>query len=140
MILTLKRKYFKEEYTIGDLYLNGKWFCNTIEDKDRGLNDAMELKTIQREKIYGVTAIPTGRYKVSITYSSKYKKKMPLLENVKGFYGIRIHSGNTAKDSLGCIIVGENKKKGMVINSRVTYNKLMDILKDEKEIFIIIES
>lgn len=139
MILTLKRKYFKNDYTIGDLYTNGKWFCNTIEDKDRGLNSTMELKTIQREKVYGKTAIPTGRYKVSITYSPKYKKKMPLIENVKGFDGIRIHSGNTEKDSLGCIIVGENKKKGMVINSRVTYNKLMDILKDEKEIFIIIE-
>lgn len=139
MILTLKRKYFKEEYTIGDLYINGKWFCNTIEDKDRGLNNSMELKTIQREKVYGKTAIPTGRYKVSITYSPKYKKNMPLLENVKGFEGIRIHSGNTEKDSLGCIIVGENKKKGMVINSRVTYNKLMDILKNEKEIYIIIE-
>lgn len=139
MTLTLKRKYFKEEYTIGDLYINGKWFCNTIEDKDRGLNSTMELKTIQREKVYGKTAIPTGRYKVSITYSPKYKKNMPLLENVKGFEGIRIHSGNTEKDSLGCIIVGENKKKGMVINSRVTYNKLMNILKNEKEIYIIIE-
>lgn len=139
MILTLKRKYFKEEYTIGDLYINGKWFCNTIEDKDRGLNSTMELKTIQREKVYGKTAIPSGRYKVSITYSPKYKKNMPLIENVKGFEGIRIHSGNTEKDSLGCIIVGENKKKGMVINSRVTYNKLMDILKNEKEIYIIIE-
>lgn len=139
MTLTLKRKYKKNDYTIGDLYINGKWFCNTIEDKDRGLNDTMELKTIQREKVYGKTAIPTGRYKVSITYSPKYKKNMPLLENVKGFEGIRIHSGNTEKDSLGCIIVGENKKKGVVINSRVTYNKLMDILKNEKEIYIIIE-
>ena len=139
MTLTLKRKYFKEEYTIGDLYINGKWFCNTIEDKDRGLNSTMDLKTIQREKVYGKTAIPVGRYKVSITYSPKYKKNMPLLENVKGFEGIRIHSGNTEKDSLGCIIVGENKKKGMVINSRITYNKLMDILKNEKEIYIIIE-
>ena len=139
MILTLKRKYFKNDYTIGKLYANGKYFCDTIEDKDRGLNSTMELKTIQREKVYGKTAIPSGRYKVSITYSPKYKKNMPLLENVKGFEGIRIHSGNTEKDSLGCIIVGENKKKGMVINSRVTYNKLMDILKNEKEIYIIIE-
>lgn len=136
MILTLKRKWFKANYTIGDLYIDGIWFSNTLEDMDRGLDDSMDENEIKARKVYGETAIPYGTYKVSITYSPKYKKMMPLIENVKGFSGIRIHSGNTAKDSLGCIIVGKNKKVGMVLDSRETYNKLFDIIKDEKNITI----
>lgn len=136
MKIKVIRKYFNNDYTIGDLYIDDKWICNTIEDKDRALYDSMSEDDIKAKKVYGETAIPYGVYKVSITYSSKFKKMMPLVENVKGFSGIRIHSGNTAKDSLGCIIVGENKVKGKVINSRVTYAKLFDIIKDEKNITI----
>lgn len=139
MILTLKRKWFKENYTIGDLYIDGIWFSNTVEDKDRGLDDSMEESTIKSRKVYGETAIPLGTYKVEITYSPKFKKNLPLLYNVKGFEGIRIHSGNTAKDSLGCIIVGKNKKVGMVLDSRSTMTKLMKILTNTKEnIWLII--
>jgi len=130
------RKYFNNDYTIGDLYIDDKWICNTIEDKDRTLYDSMSEDDIKAKKVYGETAIPYGVYKVSITYSPKFKKMMPLIENVKGFSGIRIHSGNTAKDSLGCIIVGENKVKGKVINSRTTYAKLLSLIKSEKNITI----
>lgn len=136
MILTLKRIAFRYSYTIGKLYVDGVYVCDTIEDMDRGLNDSMDENEIKARKVYGETAIPYGTYKVSITYSPKYKKMMPLIENVKGFSGIRIHSGNTAKDSLGCIIVGKNKKVGMVLDSRETYNRLFDIIKDEKNITI----
>lgn len=128
MKLKLERKYKKPNYTIGNLYVNGKWFCNTIEDKDRGLSQDMPLDEIKKLKIKGETAIPTGTYSIIITYSPKYKKPMPLLLSVKGFEGIRIHSGNTARDTEGCLVVGENKEVGKVINSRYTFNKLFNIL------------
>lgn len=133
MIITVRRIAMKDTYTIGKLYIDGVYFCDTVEDKDRGLDDSMEESTIKSRKVYGETAIPLGTYKVEITYSPKFKKNLPLLYNVKGFEGIRIHSGNTAKDSLGCIIVGKNKKVGMVLDSRSTMTKLMKILTNTKE-------
>jgi hypothetical protein len=136
MNLKLVRKYRKETYTIGKLYVDGVYFCDVIEDKDRGLDDTMFLADIMVKKKYGETAIPYGTYKVEINYSPKYKRLMPQIMNVKGFGGIRIHSGNTAKDTLGCLIVGKNTKKGMVTESRATYNKLFALMKDEKDITI----
>lgn len=136
MNLKLVRKYRKETYTIGKLYVDGVYFCDTIEDKDRGLDDAMGLAEIMIKKRYGETAIPYGTYKVEITYSPKYKKLMPEIKNVKGFSGIRIHSGNTAKDTLGCLIIGRNTQVGMVTESRKTYNKLFALMKDAKDISI----
>ena len=136
MKLKLVRKYRKETYTIGKLYVDGVYFCDVIEDKDRGLDDSMVLADIMVKKKYGETAIPYGTYKVEINYSPKYKKLMPQIMNIKGFGGIRIHSGNTAKDTLGCLIVGKNTKKGMVTESRATYNKLFALMKDEKDITI----
>lgn len=136
MKLTLRRIAFRDAYTIGKLYIDGTYFCDTVEDKDRGLDDSMTVEEILKRKVYGETAIPYGTYEVQITYSPKYKKMMPLLLNVKGYSGIRIHSGNTAKDSLGCLIVGRNTKVGMVTESRVTYNKLFAIIKDAKELSI----
>jgi hypothetical protein len=138
MIITLIRRWFKQDYTIGDLYIDGNWFSNTVEDKDRGLDDSMTVDEIKKKKVYGETAIPYGTYKVSITYSPKFKKNLPLVEGVKGFEGIRIHSGNTAKDSLGCIIVGKNKKVGMVLDSRATMEKLMKVLNTKENIWLII--
>lgn len=136
MKLTLKRIAFKEKYTIGRLYIDGEYFCDTIEDKDRGLNNDMGLAEIMAKKRYGETAIPTGHYEVEITYSPKYKRMMPEIKGVKGFSGIRIHSGNTAKDTLGCLIVGKNTQIGMVTDSRKTYYKLFEILKGQKNITI----
>ena len=136
MKIKLVRKYRKENYTIGKLYLNGVYFCDTIEDRDRGLDDTMSVEEILRLKKYGTTCIPYGIYKVQITYSPKYKKLMPLIVNVKGFSGIRIHSGNTAADTLGCLIVGKNTQVGMVTQSRKTYNELFVILSKEKDITI----
>lgn len=136
MKLTLKRIAFKEKYTIGRLYIDGEYFCDTIEDKDRGLNNDMGLAEIMVKKRYGETAIPTGHYEVEITYSPKYKRMMPEIKDVKGFSGIRIHSGNTAKDTLGCLIVGKNTVVGMVTDSRKTYYKLFEILKGQKNITI----
>jgi hypothetical protein len=136
MKLKLKRIAFKPTYTIGRLFVDGKYVCDTIEDRDRGLTDTMTLEEIMRLKKYGETAIPYGTYRVQITYSPKFKKMMPILIGVKGFEGVRIHSGNTAKDSLGCLLVGRNTKVGMVTKSRKTYNMLYDLIKDQKNIII----
>lgn len=139
MTLTLDRKYKLPTYTIGKLYIDGEYFCDTLEDKDRGLTDNMTVSEISKIKIKKETAIPTGTYKITITYSNRFKKNMPLINDVKGFEGIRIHSGNTDKDTEGCILVGFNKTKGNVINSRDTYNKLFSILSKSNNITITIK-
>ena len=139
MILILDRKYKLPTYTIGKLYIDGEYFCDTLEDKDRGLTDGMTVSEISKIKIKKETAIPTGTYKVTITYSNRFKKNMPLINDVKGFEGIRIHSGNTDKDTEGCILVGFNKVKGNVINSRDTYNKLFSVLSKSNNITITIK-
>ena len=140
MDLKLIRRYRNDKYTIGDLYIDGVWFSNVLEDTDRGLTDDMSEEEIKKIKVYGKTAIPTGRYKVEVTYSPKFKRYLPILLDVKGFSGIRIHSGNTAEDTLGCLLVGFNKVKGQVINSRVTSDKLTALLRNcKEEISITIE-
>ena len=130
MKLKLKRIARKSDYTIGRLYINGHLFSDVLEDTDRGLQKDMTLEEIKKLKIKGRTAIPTGTYTIIITYSPKYKKQMPLLLSVPGFEGIRIHSGNTHKDTEGCLLVGENKEVGKVLNSRYTYNRLFTKLKE----------
>ena len=120
MKLTLKRIALKQTYTIGHLYIDGKYFCDTIEDKVRDLK--------KESKVKGQTAIPYGTYEVTWSYSPRFKKFTPRLQNVPQFSGVLIHSGNTAADTEGCIIVGENKVVGKVINSRVTVNKLYPLI------------
>lgn len=136
MKIKLVRIAFKETYTIGKLYVDGVYECDVIEDKDRGLDDSMTVNEILKRKIKGQTAIPTGHYNIEITYSPKYKRMMPLLIGVKGFSGIRIHSGNTAKDTEGCLLVGKNKQVGMVLESRDTYQGLFAMMQGEKNITI----
>ena len=130
MNITLNRIARKAKYTIGKLYINDQYFCDTLEDTDRGLTQSMTEQQIGSKKVYGETAIPTGTYRIIISYSNKFKKQMPLLLNIPGFAGIRIHSGNTEKDSLGCILVGKNKAVGKVLESRDTYSKLFSILQE----------
>ena len=139
MTLTLDRKYKLPTYTIGKLYIDEEYFCDTLEDKDRGLTDDMTVSEISKIKIKKETAIPTGTYKITITYSNRFKKNMPLINDVKGFEGIRIHSGNTNQDTEGCVLVGFNKVKGNVINSRDTYNKLFSVLSKSNNITITIK-
>jgi hypothetical protein len=144
MELVLERKWKKSDYTIGILSIDNKKFCEVIEDKDRGLKDSMTTEQIKLIKKPNMTAIPTGTYDVTLdVFSSKfgnipfYKKvcngKLPRLLNVKGFEGILIHCGNTQLDTSGCLIVGENKVKGKVINSKITFEKLYNILKNSKD-------
>ena len=135
MNIVIDRKWKKGSYTIGNLYINGVLFSNTLEDKDRGLTSSMTLEEINKKKIYGQTAIPSGTYEVKMTYSNrfhsrawgkKYGGKVPELINVKGFGGVRIHPFNRASESLGCIAVGKNSAVGMVTNSQAYYFKLLD--------------
>lgn len=130
MEILVDRKWKRDAYTIGNLYVNGKRFsdgknyCNTLEDTDRGLRQDMSTQTLLLMKKPGVTAIPTGKYKVTITYSSRFKRLMPLVNNVPAFSGIRIHAGNTAADTEGCLLVGRNTAKGVVSNSKYWFNLL----------------
>lgn len=151
MKLKLERRFPRDRYTIGKLYIDGKYFCDTLEDTDRGLTSSMSDAQIRGMKIKGETAIPTGRYLVDMkTVSPKYSlrrqydfcgARVPRLCNVPGYAGILIHIGNTAKDTEGCILVGENKEKGKVLNSTATFRKLYPILRaaDERGESITIE-
>lgn len=141
MKLKLERHTKKPEYTIGKLYIDDQYFCDTLEDRVR-LTSGMSLSEMRRLKVYGKTAIPDGTYKVVIDKSVKYGKRMPRLLNVPCFEGIRIHSGNVAEDTDGCILVGTNSEAGKVLASRETFNKLMNILEpacSNDDVFITIE-
>lgn len=129
MEILVEREYKKKDYTIGKMYINGEYFCDTLEDTDRGITNIMTLSEIKEVKEYGNTAIPTGRYPIAYTYSPRFKKHLPLLLNVPAFEGVRIHSGNTHKDTEGCILLGENKAVGKVLNSRKTMDEFLRTLK-----------
>lgn len=118
LIITLERRYKKQNYTIGKVFLNGIYFCDSLEDVDRGLDDSMSEEEIKAKKVYGKTAIPTGRYEVIYTYSPKFRRHLPRLQNVKGFVGILIHALNKPEETEGCIGVGLNTVKGMLTSSR----------------------
>lgn len=120
MELKLLRKYCKTSYTIGHLYIDGKYFCDTIEDVVRDL--------VTEKKVKGRTAIPAGRYRVVLNWSPRFQCVMPLLLDVPHFDGIRIHAGNTAKDTEGCILVGRNTQPAMVTDSKATMRDLMQVL------------
>lgn len=128
MKLELYRKYRKNGYTIGLLYADGKFVCNTLEDTDRGLTSAMSERQIASIKVKGKTAIPTGTYPIIVTYSPRFKKQMPLLCNTKNFEGVRIHSGNTANDTEGCILCGKNTEVGKVTSSRIWTEKVYELI------------
>lgn len=129
MKLKLKRRFFAEEYTIGTLSIEGVQFCDTLEDKNRDHNKDGDLNDPGEGKVYAKTAIPFGTYTVIVNRSPKFKRELPRLLDVPHFEGILIHRGNTAKDSAGCILVGENKVKGQVINSTQYENELVKRLK-----------
>ena len=133
--LTLTRKYKCSDYTIGMMQVGSVVTSDTLEDKDRGLTDTMSVAAIKLRKIFGKTAIPTGTYRVKLTYSTKFANRpwakkygglVPEILDVKGFSGVRIHPGTDQYDTDGCPLVGENKVKGKVINSVEKYCALMN--------------
>ena len=132
MKLTLVRHSLTDEYTIGKLYVDKEYFCDTLEDVVRDKNKDGDLNDIGENKVYGETSIPYGTYEIEVRYSPKFKRELPALLNVPHFEGILIHRGNTNKDTLGCILVGENTIKGKVVNSTPYEIKLTTLIKEAK--------
>jgi hypothetical protein len=133
MELQLKREIFTDISTIGTLTIDGKFECYILEDKDRGINNTLTLEQILRVKVYGKTAIPYGRYEVDWTMSARFKKMMPILLNVIGWSGIRIHSGNSELDSLGCLLCGTRKLSNRITESTIATNKLYAKIESAKK-------
>ena len=135
MELTLKRTARRQGYTIGKLSIDGEYFCDTLEDADRGLTADMPPGKIRELKVYGQTAIPTGRYAVTLgvvsprfktrSWARPYGGKIPRLLNVPGFEGVLCHPGNDSSATSGCILVGRNTVVGKVTDSVATFHALM---------------
>lgn len=122
MKLRVERLWKKPAYTVGRLFVDEQFFCNTLEDTVRDLSN--------EKKVYGKTAIPYGEYKVVYNWSPKFGRNLPRLLNVPTFEGILIHPGNTADDSAGCILVGRNTEVGRLTESRYTSDKLNVLIED----------
>ena len=121
MKLLLVRKKFAKDRTLGELYVEGiGWYCDTLEPHC--------IDWSKEKKVKGKTAIPEGTYPVLITKSPRFKQWLPLLQGVPGFEGIRIHAGNYPDDTQGCILPGENKLRGMVVNSRIWLHRLVNAI------------
>lgn len=121
MKIKVDRIYKGESYTIGKMYLNGEYFCDTLED------------AIRPVKIPNETAIPAGTYKVEVTYSPRFKRNLPLLIDVPNYTGIRIHNGSNKDHTSGCILVGFNTAKGKLTDSRKTSDQLTNLLESLSE-------
>jgi hypothetical protein len=126
MKIQIKRLHKTENSTIGEMTIDGKWECYTLEDVERDV------------KIKSETAIPKGTYKVIINKSNRFKNLLPLLLNVPNFEGVRIHPGNTNHDTEGCILVGRTKSKDFIGQSRKAFESLFAKMKLAKEITLII--
>ena len=138
------RKVFTNKTTISEVFIDGsaERECFFLEDKDRGLSQEMDLDEIKKLKVYGETAIPKGRYEIVISYSARFKKKLPLLLNVKGYEGIRIHTGNYAEHTHGCLLPGENATKDAVTQSTIAFNYLFEKIEtalNKEKVFITIK-
>ena len=154
MEILVERKWKKPTYTVGNLYINGKWIANTLEDTDRGLKDSMSLEEIKKIKIKDQTCIPYGTYTITLDvvspkFSTKtyYKEvcngKVPRLLNVKGFDGILIHVGdgpNGYRLTEGCILVGRNTIKGGLTEGKkyfqLLYNQMLEAKKRGEKVTI----
>jgi len=117
MLIDVKRKTFTDTSTVGELWADGKFVCYTLEDKVRPV------------KVYGETAIPAGTYPIVVTFSERFKRDMPLVQHVPNFAGIRIHAGNTARDTRGCILVGLQRGKDTVLRSRDAYRVVLGLIR-----------
>ena len=128
MKIEVKRYLLEKDFTVGNLYIDGKRICETMEDRDRNLTDTKTEEENMKMKMYGKTAIPIGTYKLTIDYSNKYNKMLPHILDVKAFDGIRIHSLNFASESLGCIGPGIFNGVNAVTYSRATMSKIQPMI------------
>ena len=130
MELKLKRIARRPTYTIGRLSIDNVPYSDTLEDTDRDYNLDGDITEPGEEKVYAQTAIPSGTYSVILNWSNRFQRIMPLLLNVPGFEGIRIHNGVTAANTAGCILVGKNSIVGQLTNSHDIFFQLFDILQN----------
>lgn len=131
MKIKVVRQVFTDKSTIGSLYLNDVFFCYTLEDKDRGLDQSQSVFTIQAKKLFGITAIPYGKYPLIVNKSPKFGRLLPRLQGIKGFDGVLIHRGNSAEHSHGCILVGYKKGTDCIMESTKAEADLITILQRE---------
>lgn len=131
MKIKVIREVFTDKSTIGSLYLNDVFFCYTLEDKDRGLDQSQSVFTIQAKKLFGITAIPYGKYPLIVNKSPKFGRLLPRLQGIKGFDGVLIHRGNSAEHSHGCILVGYKKGTDCIMESTKAEADLITILQRE---------
>lgn len=133
MEVILHRAHKKPTHTIGKMYIDGRPWKDSCEDPDRGLNMWMSKADIEAKKVYGDTAIPTGRYELDLTYSPAFKRELPIIKNVPCYEGVRIHAGNSTEDTKGCVLPGENKAVGKVLNSRKAEDEFVALLRAAKQ-------
>jgi hypothetical protein len=131
MKIKVVRQVFTDKSTIGSLYVNDVFFCYTLEDKDRGLDQSQSVFTIQAKKLFGITAIPYGNYPLIVNKSPKFGRLLPRLQGIKGFDGVLIHRGNSAEHSHGCILVGYKKGVDCIMESTKAEADLITILQKE---------
>ena len=143
MDVVIYRKWRKKGYTISRMYVDGKFFCHILEDEDRGLMQGMSVGEIMNIKLAGKTAIPVGNYKIIRQWSPRFKKILPSIPNVKGFAGVRMHGGNSSKDTDGCPLFGEADEKNirdLVSNSQKQFKRfdtLLQVNNNEADLHIV---
>lgn len=139
MEILVNRRTKTKLSTISDVTIDGVFFCFGLEDVDRGLKQTDDIDVIKTKKVFAQTAIPAGRYEIIINFSNRFQQYMPLLLNVPGFEGVRIHPGNKAANTEGCLLLGQTEGTDFIGNSRLAYRsflpKLRAVEKKEK-IFI----
>jgi hypothetical protein len=133
MILEIKRTIFTDVVTHGDLFINGKLFCHTLEPKYRHLNQFMSIDAIDKIKVKGKTAIPSGRYKMILSYSPKFNRILPELIDVVGFKNIRIHELNFAHETEGCIGLGYQQTINSIWQSRLAVDHFIKYINSSGE-------
>jgi hypothetical protein len=143
MEIIVNRRKKTKQTTISDVLIDGVFFCYGLEDADRGLQQNEPIDVIKTKKVFAQTAIPAGRYEVIVNFSNRFQQYMPLLLNVPGFEGVRIHPGNVATNTEGCLLLGQTEGTDFIGNSRMAYRsflpKLRAVEKKEK-IFITFKS
>lgn len=140
MELLVKRATRTYISTTGDFMINGEYFCHTLEDVDRGITSDMPLAEIEKIKVHGQTAIPTGRYKVTKYFSPKHQMEMPLVNDVPGFEGVEIHVGNNPSDTDGCLLLGNTIAPNFVGDSKIAvadfYKLFFQAINNNEEVWI----
>lgn len=141
MHITVTRIFKGPNYTIGRLHIDGSYFCDTLEDPVRELpascpDTPRGAACRCKGKVYARTAIPAGYYRLTMEYSPRFKRRLPYLHDVPHFLGILIHSGNTVDDSAGCLIVGRNRVKGKVLDSRATLQELIARIEGQDDVTV----